>query len=299
MVSRHQDYRLVIPSVPVGGITDVPLQLDTDAPFALRLVRSRGVGVSGFRFQTPRKAYQSAALRTDLYPNPFGPFVGASVGQGAIIYPEMVYPVGAQIICDIGNQTSLPLVNASLLFRGSKLYADGAIAAPGYPARLSAVPFTYQSIVPQVPVVGARNENQLRIQSDADFVVRYAVCDPFTLGQDGGPVNNAPHIGNPLGLGGFTDVSVLLRDEARKAYSNVPIHVDDLFGRGLPNAAGFPPDASPNVGFMAGLFTPEIYVPKNAALYLDVFRNDTSGTPVDLWFRFQGAKIFDRTGTGS
>ena len=65
MIERHQDYQLVIPRVNPGGMQGIPLKLDSDAPFALRLVRSRNIGLNGWRFQNPRGAYQSNALRTD------------------------------------------------------------------------------------------------------------------------------------------------------------------------------------------------------------------------------------------
>ena len=65
MIERHQDYLFTVTSVPVGGVRRVPLKLDTDAPFALRLVRSRGVGLNGWKFTNPHQADQSNALRTD------------------------------------------------------------------------------------------------------------------------------------------------------------------------------------------------------------------------------------------
>ena len=40
--------------------------------------------------------------------------------------------------------------------------------------------------------------------------------------------------------------------------------------------------------------TPEIYLPARHQFYFDVTRNDTSGDPVDLYFRFIGMKVFQR-----
>jgi hypothetical protein len=304
MIERHQDYQLTLKTVPHGGLFEVPLQLDTDAPFALRLVKSRNLGTSGFRFQTPKKAWQSTGLRTDFTPptltNP-----ATLPTPGVIVYPQLIYPVGGQILVDIGN-TGDTLTNVRILFRGSKLFADGAFRALSYPPKFSTLPFTYTpdpAVISQVPASGAMmpapgwNANyaavfnqQLAILHDSYFALRYAVCDPFALGTDGGPVNGAPRpIPQPL-LSSFQEVYVWLRDESRKPFSNEPIHVDDLFGRGAPLPVNLNND---RVLWRPGLFTPEIFLGPEGALYFDVFRSDSNQfSPVDLYFRFQGAKVF-------
>ena len=75
MIERHQDYILTVPSVPVGGVQQVPLDLDTDAPFALRLVRSRNIEVfnnpvyNGWRFTNRgRLTNRTISGRTKLFP---------------------------------------------------------------------------------------------------------------------------------------------------------------------------------------------------------------------------------------
>ena len=282
MIERHQDYMLTLPSVPVGGIQQVPLKLDTDAPFALRLVRSRNIGLNGWRFTNPRNANQSSGLRTDwVLPNVQG--AGPYPSRGAIIYEEFVYPPGGTIWVDVGNTGDAPITNARLLFRGSKLYTDGTMWSPTYPERMAVLPSIYQIVVPGVPLVQtAPLENLLTINNDADFVFRCGVCDAFTL-------TSPP----PSGSLQFTNVFVQLRDENRKAYSNVPIHVNDLFGQGLPTPFGSGSDDDQAL-FTPGLITPEIYLPRRHSLYFDVTRNDTSGVPVDLYFRFIGMKVFQR-----
>jgi hypothetical protein len=293
MIQRHQDYQLTIPLVPPGGLTDLPLKLDTDAPFALRLVKSRNLGLSGFRFETPNRQWQSSGLVTDLIPQaPGAILVNPQPSRGRIIYPEQVYPIGATIVCSVGNNTGANLTNVRLLFRGSKLFPDGAIPSPTYPAKMSVLPFTYppSSIVikdvPPVTTTPIRNV-QLRNKTDADFVLRYGVCDPFTLGVDNGPFN-------PFN---YTHLYVQLRDEGYKAYSNEPIHVNDLFGQGQPIPWRF--EISPNanddsVVFLPNLFTPEIYLLRDHSMYFDIYRDDPDSGPVDLHFRFQGSKVFSR-----
>ena len=288
MIERHQDYLLSIPSLPAGGLIQVPLNLDTDAPFALRLVKSRNIGLNGWNFTNPRRAYQSNALRTDWIV-PVSPGIQPYPSRGSIIYEEMVYPPGGVITADVGNTTGETITNASLLFRGSKLFKDNTLWNPTYPERMAVLPAVYQVIVPQVPVVGALRTNQLTILNDADFVYRWGVCDAFTVGVVGGSVPTPAQFQ-------FSNVTVQLYDESRKYYSNAPINANDLFGQGLPTPEGFGTDDD-QVLFTPGFTTPEIYLPRRHSLYFDVFRNDVGlegAVPVDLYFRFGGMKVFQR-----
>lgn len=293
MIARPHDYQITVASVPVGGSPEIPLQLDTDAPFVPHLVKSRNIGISGWRYQTPKKLWQSSGLRTDLIV-PVIAGAAATPGRGALVDPPYVYPIGSQIVVQIGNTTGAPLTNCKLLFRGFKLFREGAILAPTYPPQMSLLPFNYGVVVPQVPAVGTLRDNQLRIRSDADFVFKYGVCDPFTPGIEGGPVvgiglpNLVPV--NPV-FGTYQELYVMLRDESRKAYSNEPIHINDVFGQGVPSTGN-----DPDVDFFPGLVTPEIYLEAEHSLYFDLFRNDTAlnMTPVDLHFRFGGNKVFKR-----
>ena len=285
MIERHQDYLFTVATVPPGGVRQLPLKLDTDAPFALRLVKSRSIGLNGWRFTTPRQAYQSDQLRTDWI-LPVAQGQGPYPSRGSIIYEEMVYPPGGTILVDIGNGTGENITNARLLFRGSKLFTDGSLFMPTYPERMGILPSVYQVIVPNVPAVGQILNNQLNVVNDADLVYRYGLCDAFTLAVEGGPLV-------PDGSTTFTEVAVQLRDESRKAYSNAPIHVNDLVGAGTPVPSGSGTD-SDNVLFTPGLLTPEIYIPRRHSLYFDVYRNDPGQIPVNLYFRFQGMKVFQR-----
>ena len=285
MIERHQDYQITIASVPVGGVVKVPLKLDTDAPFALRLVRSRNIGLNGWRFEDPQGKYQSTQLRTDWI-TPVSPGVGPFPSRGSIIYPEMIYPPGATIQIDIGNTGEGPITNATLLFRGSKLFTGDTQWAPTYPPVMGILPSIYQVIVPQVGLTEMRLNQSLVIKNNADFVYRAGVCDEFTVAVSGGPTPTPSQFQ-------FTNLFVQLRDEQQKAYSNQPIHVNDLFGQGLPTPFGSGSNDD-QVLFTPGLITPEIYIPRRHSLYFDVIRNDVSGVPVDLYFRFIGMGVFER-----
>lgn len=284
MKERHQDYQLTIPSVPVGGLSDLPLRLDSDAPFALRLVRSRNLGLSGFRFQTPGRRWQSTALRTDLIPQPPGGLANPQPSRGCVVYQQMMYPNNGIIVCEVGNQTNAPLTNVKLLFRGSKIYPDGAINMATYPGKLSPLAFTNPLDVNNVTATLAIQQIPIPVIKDADFVLRYGVCDPFTLGTDGGTFN-------PFN---YSNLYAQLLDENLKPFSNEPIHVNDLFGQGQPKNYQTATSNDDQVLFLPGLFTPEIYIQRNRQFYLNIVRDDAGSGPVNLKFRFQGAKIFAR-----
>jgi hypothetical protein len=291
IVERHQDYQLTVPTVPPGGVRNVPLQLDTDAPFCLRLVKSRNLGPDGFNYQNPRRMYTASDFQTDLIQNAVtGDYLPS---RGIVQYPQMIYPPGSSIIVDFANNTGENLTNVKLLFRGSKLYDSRAISLPTYPPKFGALAFTYQTVVQNLTATGVLTDNQLQVRRDADFALRCGVADPFLMAVDG-TASGAGAIAPP----NFENVYVLIKDESRKAYSNEPIHINDLFGQADPFTDG--PDGNLNndsVLWMPGNLTPEIYIPRDHSLYFDVLRFDDptnfdTGRPVNLFFRFVGAKVF-------
>ncbi len=296
MVERFQIYQLTVPVVPPGGVRGVPLQLDTDAPFALRLVKSRNIDINGFNFQTPRKKWQSSGLRTDwsIPANGGTP----QPGRGSLIFPELVYPVGSQIVCDIGNDTEENILNARILFRGVKYFVEGALSSPTYPPRFDTLPFTYPVVVSLGLATSATQPASvsalLTIKETSDFVFRYGTCDPFAVAIEGGTIGGGwQDLSGTLSSATqptFDEVYVILRDEAKKGYSNEPIHINDLFGQCRTADAATNGDGP----MFPSLIVPEIYLPRNSNIYFDIFRYDLVGVPVDLNFALQGAKVFPR-----
>lgn len=274
MIERHQDYQLNLDNLPASGLNNVELQLDTDAPFAARQVKQRFTpgaqsGDWSYRFRTPRGQYKCDQFQFDT-------FGRGTLTYGYPLYPQLIYPAGASILVDIQNDAGTPLTNVKLLFRGSKLFPDGSIESPTYPKRASLVPFVYPVTVAGVVQSNgnANLNNQIVVQMDADFALRYATADAFALAR----------------TGTYDQLYVTLRDKWYKAYSNVPIHIDDLFGSSVSVATG----SAANDRFRPGLFTPEIYLPRNHQLYFDLFRTDSAGGTVTMQFGFGGVKVFSR-----
>lgn len=275
MVERHQDYQISFPTIPPGGLQNLSIPLDSDAPFLARLVRSRGLYPGQFMFQNARRVWQSNTFQTDLMApqTSAGSFIPS---RGKALAPQMVYPASSQIVIDVSNPTSSPIEGARLLFRGSKLYRDGAVRSFAYPPSFDPLSYVFAKVVANVQPVQTLTNLQFEMQSNFDFVYCAGVCDPFDLTTS-----------TPV----FRELYVMLKDEARQPYSNEPIHVDDLFGQGKP--VNTPSALDRPVLQYPGLVTPAIYLPRNTSMYLDVFRNDTAMgmAAVNLHFRLIGYQV--------
>lgn len=287
---RHFDYGVLVGTVPIGGIQDLSLRMDSDAPFMLRMVKSRNLGLSGWRIQTASREWQSSDYRTDLMvPQFFGDV--ALPSRGSVLQPGLIYPPGSQLVFSVANNTDAALTNVRMLFRGSKLYQEGSIARTTYPARMSTLPFQFPQTINNLGVVESRLDQPFNVDPDSDFALNWAVCDPFN-----------PAAASPAQR--YEEVYAVLRDESRLPYSNGPIHINDLFGQGIPTS--FPAFSTPTTDSVndppvlnyPNRFSPSIYVPRNGALYLDVHRNETASglAAVNLYIRYGGVKVYDREG---
>ena len=281
-IQRHHDYELTLTSVPSGGIHGVELPLDTDAAFALGLVRQRATPTASvanisYRFRLPRGAYQSDQFRNDAF--------GQGVQRrGNSIYPAVVYPAGGTIVFDIQNNSGGTVTNVKILCRGRKLYAPGTINIPQWPkrgeGRVSPFPYVYPITISGIVQSNgnANMQNQIVIKDDADFVLRCGFADSASL--------TAGYVST------YDQLYIRLYDKWRQYYSNEPIHIDDVFG---PSSAASAAAGGGNVvQYAPNLFAPEIYIPANDPLYFDLFRTDAAGGTVTLQIGFVGMKVFRR-----
>lgn len=294
---RWQIYQLTIDTVPVGGVTDVSLDLDSDSGFALRRVTTRNLGSQGFRFRNANGTLTSPTFESARVA-PVAPLVEPFPQRGGLRKnPEMIYPPNSTIRVDVQNDTAAPLSNVQIIFHGSKLF-ERRDNRPDFPARMAVLPFIQQTIIRDIPLVGSVEQIPMTVSQDCDFVFRGAVGDPFRLGVEGGPVRGAglPPDGdgaNPA-FGSFTNMTCLVMDGDLKPYMNEAVHVNEVFGQNNP----FPPISAGGQDDPAmwrpGLFTPQIYVERLHSLYVSVFRNDsTPGQgPIDFWIRWHGCKVY-------
>jgi Putative Ig domain len=301
VTERHQDYTLIIPTIPPGeSAIQIPLQLDLDAPF---LLRGRGIRVT----PPSTSRTQSQILTTRFrYTNAAGDYLAqqavntpqdfwGAYGQGGNyrpVWPQQPYPPGGVISVDVYNDGAATMNNVQVIFRGVKLFRKGSISAPTYPSPCLAREFTYQTgkgspTDGQIVLTTTETLRQLplTILADADFVLRAGQAGCWTSsGDDGGTYSDF----------GYTELYVQLFDSDLKPYSNIPIHIDWLLGNAGTGLASFTAlgSAAPGVLF------PEIYLPKSTEMYFDLIRNDaayvaiTDALPVRLSMAWIGSKIF-------
>jgi len=299
-VERHHDYILQIPSLDSGqALNPFTLPLDLDAPF---LCRGVGLHISppSTRLQTDLQAclfsFKNQA-GADLAQQPIQTpaYFGLAFGQNGNYkapWPQVPYPPGGVIQGTFVNDSAHTLTNLQIIFRGVKLFAEGAISNPTYPAVCRPLDFTYQTGKGTVAdpalvlaTTSALRGNILAINGDADFVLRGAQAGLWDSTGAGGVYSTF----------GYTELYIQLMDATGKPYSNLPIHIDWLFG----NAGGQNGPAFTALGNSApGLVVPEIYMPKNSVLFYDLIRNDaayvgvTDALPVRISIGWIGGKIY-------
>ena len=311
LIERHHDYVLGpnqdkrLATVAAGDQLALSLYIDTDAPFALRSRAMRvSYGATGGRVQLflnnlllrwagpDRNFFSQDLVRQSL----LSPYFG-QLGNPMPVYPQVVYPRGAEIRVDIRNDGADDITDLTLYFRGVKLFAPGAVKSYTYPDNVGLLPFIYpqgtpnttdgSTLVRNVQVIQAPLRQTFRCKSDADFVLR--------AGQAGLPFSTTP----------VNEVFIKLLDEDEKPYSNDAVHMDLMFGNSAMPPMFWPYGASGHVPVTPvgtgpnspGLFYPEIYVPKNHLMYMDVSRDDSAyggAVPINLPVQFIGMKVFQK-----
>lgn len=300
---RHQDYVLgpvqdsKLHSIPSGvTVTGIQLQLDVDAPFLLRgramrvayqsvreLIQSGVEGVA-LRYAGPDQDWRMQGFIPQTLVMPYG-------GQGGAwkpVYPQIFYPAGAVLQVEVQNASANDITDLTLYWRGVKLYTWGTNPDYTYPKRMKAIPFAYPiapidtanpgGFIQNLLATDTRNRQIFQVLSDADFVLRYGQAGPSFAPQG-------------------AEVSVTLRDEADKPYSNAPVHVEVLFGPSIGNfiTGGSFIHAIGTGNAVAPTFFPEIYIPANHQLYYDIVRNDggIGGVPIPNYpITLIGSKVY-------
>ncbi len=260
-------------------LTDIPLRIDTDAPFVLRgrsfaVLQTNTVSFSAVRslatrFTGPDYNYKAK----DLIPASFDPAPLATNGPlPGSVYPDVFYPAGATINLDIQNNGA-DAAHFYALYHGVKLYGD-AEPAYTYPAVCRVEDFRYTLNVPALTVSESR-ANQIKIiQHDADYVIRAAYC--CATQQPGQETQ-----------GTFTNLFVTVSDHYMRPFSNLPVPVNSIFGSASVVA--------PFRNAVPGLIVPEWYLLANDWLNMDFVRIDgaiTGAHTVDVQVGFVGSKVY-------
>jgi hypothetical protein len=279
-VDKTIDSRLA--SVAPGElVAAIEFQTDPDAPFLLRgrcyrvsydnLDSRTQIGVQSLalRLAGPDSDYRSSQLIPQNLQMAFG-------GQSASwkpVFPQIFYPARATLRVDIQNLSATEtLTNVVLYFIGVKLYPFGVNPANTYPKKMRATQYGYginysSPPNPANPTAAVQNllTNDTRllqifqVKNDADFVARSIQAGPSYA---------------PFAL----EVFITLRDENRKAYSNLPVHFEVLAG---PSGGNYQTGNAGSItaigtgNSLPGILFPEFYLPKNHILYYDIYRQDS------------------------
>lgn len=264
MIERHHDYVLSGITVPANGSVQYVVNLDSDAPFALRCILSSNMPTSG---ANTLFEFTIRGMDDRRYMGGNGdPLNGLDslINPGSlpfIVYPQIPFPSHITIQVTVIDTSGAGITNGVLVFRGTKLYNPGTVFGPQYPARFSELNFRYA--FPETILAGSAGTpsflyNQpLNIASDADFVVRMCSC------------------GNSVGIYDPIHTFVILRDQYGKPFSSDWVPIELLF---------------PQTNESYSTIYPEIYLPNNTQLLLDVKHN--AGNNSTLVFVLHGSKIF-------
>lgn len=261
-------------------VSSIEFQTDPDAPFILRgrcyrvqydsLASRTQVGVQNvaMRFSGPDQDFRS----TQLVPQNLVMAYGGQAAAWKPVYPQIFYPSRSTMTIDaLNTSTTETLTNLELYFLGVKLYTFGINPAYTYPKKMRATQYGYginylsppspanpTAAVQNVTANFAQNLNTFQVKNDADFVCRSIQAGPSY---------------SPFAL----QLYLTLRDENRKAFSNLPIHFEVLCG---PCGGNFQTGSAGSLtavgtgNSMPGILFPELYIPKNHKLYYDILRQD-------------------------
>lgn len=241
----------------------VELKTDSDAPFrmtgiALYVFDAANVALAAagnikltVRFARPDGSWVQKHLSSAQAINPFD--AGAVTGAGLFQAPyfgyfsplatNILYPAGSSIQFDFADLAAQTTGTVLAVCIGTKLFDPAAIWQPPYPAKYTARPYfgyNVQFDPSQLPI----KDLPFNVAPDADFVWQY------------GAQTDQPPAGQLFPVGAFRGLGIRVRDWTGKYYMNDFIPIELLFG--------FDNSQTP------GLIYPEIYIPKNQALYLDL-----------------------------
>lgn len=269
MIERPQWYQLKLanPGLITGYTQDnIALQTDSDAPF-------RAFGVAFYVFDASGNP-QAAAGNIDFtirFTRPDGttyfsrhvipgsaiqPFdQQAPDGAGGLsapfysyfsaLSPNVLFPPLTTVTLEFSNATGIALSRVYIILCGTKLFNEGVVWAPTYPAKYTAIPFEFIAQIPvnNLPIYQQPFPSLQFLNADADFVWQ-------TGAQTDQPASSLTPVGIQKGLG------IRIYDPQQKAYSNDFIPIELIFG--------FDNSQTP------GLIYPEIYIPRMQQLYMDV-----------------------------
>jgi hypothetical protein len=245
VMGPHQDDRLAN-VLPGETIEQIHVRIDLDAPFVLRR-RAIGPITADLPYLKTKWAGPQGEFRSELILESLRqPFFGQN-GSPTPVSPGITYPPNGTITLDLQNTSANPITNLIFYWIGVSLYPWGALPAPTYPAEFRALPFAQPFLAAAMPTPDIRTNQPFTAKSDGDLVIR------------GGQAGQTA-----AGVLAPTAASIILKDYNGLPYMNDFVDVNVLFGIGgvaFGTGPGHP-----------GIIYPEIYLPAQQQLFIDIQR---------------------------
>lgn len=276
VVGWHFDYQVRFGSVVAGAksaLIELPIQLG--APFCLRGIGGYNIADGGVAAALNDVLVTFSDSNDNFLQNQAIGVTNTGSGdwlEGGLnalyepVHNQVVYAPNSVLQVQVTNNGADTLADPRIVFRGTKLYYDELIYCPSYPPRFSSQPFQYSVQFPIDPLgtgtitIGASTTlRSVPVQAfGTDFVLRGGVFTPVS--------------------GSTADIEILLRDQYERPYANDFIHWNWLFSSAFAQRPG--------------VWYPEIYIPKDRMILMDIQQNVASQGVFAL--TFEGSRVFPK-----
>ena len=264
VVGWHFDYQVRVGLLANGAtrVVEIPIQLGS--PFCLRAIGGYNVAENSTTAQLTGGLIaftdsQDQWLATNIISITADWPGGGLDAQYEPVYEQIVYGPASVIQVRITNDSGETWHDPRIVFRGTHLYYRNRIYAESYPPCYTSFPYERPVDIARTPTAAGQTFRDIPlVVTGADFVLRGGV---ITLVE-----------------GAMADLEFQLRDQSGRPYSNDFIHHNWLFSTALAQRPG--------------LFYPEIYLPKERILLMDVFQGENAA--FDVQVSFMGARVFPK-----
>jgi hypothetical protein len=277
VMGPNQDARLAL-IAPGATVEKIEVKIDLDAPFVLRR-RALGPDQAGLyglktKWTGATGAYRQTVPVLETLQQPYFGLIGSPKP----VSPDITYPPAGTISLDLENTSASPITNLIFYWIGVSLYPWGYLPAPTYPAEFRGETFAQPFIAQAMGAPEIRLNQIFTAKSDGDLVLRAGQAG--SLGTMG---NFCPPVFQPGVFALTTEMSIVMRDYNRMPYMNDWVDINVLFGASafFGMGPGHP-----------GIIYPEIYLPAQRQLLIDVQQSAAGVAGADLLINFIGAKIF-------
>jgi len=269
VVPWHYDYLLRFGAIADGDSKIIDLIIQAGSPFVLRGIGGYNVepgegeepttvlpltgGFIEFTDSQDQWLFSNAVSITADWPG------GGLNAQYEPVYQQIVYGPASTIQVRLTNSSGADWADARVVFRGTHLYFKERVYSQTYPKCYTAYPYEKQIQFDITPTAAGQTfRDQPFIVTGADYVFRGAVLSLIS--------------------GSMADLEFIVKDQYEHPYSSDFIHHSWLFSTSLAQRPG--------------IWYPEIYLPKDRMLLVDIFQGANAAFNVQL--STMGTRIFPK-----